>query len=382
MATTQSLDELHFGEGGLLRRFEGLAHLTSARAQIVWAIALTWLPVVLLGVGTQLITGRPEPLLRLPSVHVRLLVAAPLFLLSDQEFPRLCHRTLRQLLAQSFVPDAAMPRFDRLLMSATRFADSPLPETLLAMLAIGLGIGALAGVVPVSGVPRTLGRSPAQIWYTMTDWPFYQFLFWRSLWRWLIWARILFGLSRIDLALVPAHPDRRAGIAFLRLPSIGYCTMLLFAISSVVCAEHGARFSFGMTLASYKPLLAIFAAVGALIAVGPLLFFVPQLTYARRDGRTELSDLATDLSRRVHQRAMKERNLRPGDDGYETERLTEATAIFQQSTDTLSLLLVDRGDVVLLLIATVLPVVPVVLVHVPISNWQELGALLSGGRVP
>jgi hypothetical protein len=379
---TDALDELHFGEGGLLRHFEGLAHLTSARAQILWAIALTWLPVMVLGLGSQLTTGRPEPLLLLPAVHVRLLVAAPLFLISDQEFPRLCHRTLRQLLAQKLVPDASMPRFDRMLVSATRLADSRLPETLLAILAVGLGIGALAGLVPASGIPRGLGRSPAQIWYTVTDWPFYQFLFWRSLWRWLIWARILFGLSRIDLELEPAHPDRRAGLAFLRLPSMGYCMLLLFAVSSVVCAEHGASFSFGLTLASYKPLLAIFAAVGSLIALGPLLFFVPKLTRAGRDGRTDLSELATGLARRVRKRAVQQKNLTPGHEGYETERLAEAVQIYQGSADVLSVVLVDKRDMILLLVVTLIPVVPVVLLHVPITNWQELGALLSGGRIP
>jgi hypothetical protein len=382
MAGTQALDALHFGEGGLLRRFERFAHLTTVRTQIAWAIALTWLPVIVMALAQELTTGQREPLLTLPAVHVRLLVAAPLFLLLDHEFPLLCHRTLRQLLTQSYVPDVEQPRFDRLMVRGTRLTSSPLPELLLALCSVALGIAALVGVLPTSGLPSPANRSPAQYWYAITDWPFYQFLFWRALWRWLIWGRILFGLSRLELALDPAHPDRRAGIAFLRVPSMGYCVILLFATSSVVCAEYGHRLSFGMTLESYKPLLMIFAAVGGLIAMGPLLFFAPMLVKARRDGRTELGALATELGRRVRRRVLAGTDLRPGRDGFETERLAEAIQLFQNTADAIWLVLFDKRDIAMLLIVTLLPVLPVMLLHVPRENWRDLGALLSGGRIP
>jgi hypothetical protein len=345
-------------------------------------VSLTWLPVIVLAVIQQLTTGRMEPLLTVPAVHVRLLVGAPMFLLLDHEFPRLCHRTLHQLLTQSYVPDADQPRFDRLMVRATRLAESPLPEALLAVGSVALGIAALYGVVPTSGLPRGGSRTPAQLWYAVTDWPFYQFLFCRALWRWVIWVRVLFGLSRLDLALDPAHPDRRAGIAFLRVPSMGYCTMLLFATSSVVCAEYGHKLSFGITLESYKPLLFIFAAVGGLIAMGPLLFFAPMLIEARRDGRTELGAMATDLGRRVRGRLRRGIGLGAGLEGFESERLAEAIVIFQNTADAIWLVLFDKRDIGMLLVATLLPVLPVVLAHVPVKDWRDLGALLSGGRIP
>ncbi|MDQ3363809.1 MAG: hypothetical protein M3680_00050 [Myxococcota bacterium] len=99
----------------------------------------------------------------------------------------------------------------------------------------------------------------------------FEFLLFRSLWRWAIWVRVLGGLARIDLD--PMHPDRRGGIAFLRLPSIGYCAMLLFTVASVLCAEWHDLAFFGVTLVSFAPLLVLFAAVGTLVAFGPLLLF-------------------------------------------------------------------------------------------------------------
>src|SRR5690242_15256568 len=71
------------------------------------------------------------------------------------------------------------------------------------------------------------------------------------------WVRILFGLAWIPLDLVPTHPDRRAGISFLRLPSMGYCALLLFAVASTLCAEWGDRLALGASLSGFTPLLAL-----------------------------------------------------------------------------------------------------------------------------
>src|SRR5690606_4354971 len=108
-----------------------------------------------------------------------------------------------------------------------------IPEALLVLFALGVGVAALGGHLPIRGLSRgELARgdlAPDQIWYALTDLPLFQFLLWRSVWRWAIWVGILVGCSRIELDLVPTHPDRCGGIRVLNLPSIGYCAMLLFA---------------------------------------------------------------------------------------------------------------------------------------------------------
>ena len=130
-----------------------------------------------------------------------------------------------------------------------------------------------------------------------------QFLLWRSLWRWAIWVRVLIGLGRIELDLVPSHPDRRGGISFLRWPSTGYCSMLVFAISSMLCASQVTRFTAsGVTLKTFTPLLIAFAAAGTLIAFGPLLVFSPQLMRARRIGLIEYGRLGAEYGRGFQRR--------------------------------------------------------------------------------
>jgi hypothetical protein len=372
--------DFRIGQGGLLRRFETVTHLTRAGRQILTAIALTWVPIMGFGLFNEL-RGQREPLLHHAAMHVRLLVAAPVFLFIDEIFPRTCSVILGQLVFKSFIPDQAEPAFQRILRSGARLANSWVPEAVLLVVCVGLGIGALLGVVPASGVSENAPWTHAQVWYALTDWPFVQFLLWRSLWRWMIWVRILFGLSRIPLNLVPTHPDRRAGISFLRLPSVGYCAFLLFAVASTLCAEWGDKLTLGASLAGFSPLLALFAGVGGLIAFGPLLAFAPQLFWARRRGIIDCGGRACDEGRRFQRRVAEARALEEPTAAVEVSALADVGAVYREAVDRLQIVLVDRRDLFALLIATILPVVPMMLIRVPLEDWRVLAGILTGGRI-
>jgi hypothetical protein len=380
MPGAQSLFDFRIGEGGLLRRFEIATHLTRLRAQIVIGLAFTWVPVMALGLIQQGVSGMPEPLLREPVVHVRLLVAAPVLLTLDHIFPRICRLVIRQLVTQSFVPDSARPQLDAMLRRATRLADATLPEFLIALLGIGLGVATLLGHLPVTGLRRG-SLTASQIWYSLADWPFVQFLLWRSLWRWIIWVRIIVGISRIDLRLVPTHPDRFGGIRFMRWPSMAYCALLLFVVSSALCAEWGARLSFGSTLLAFKPLVAAFAVVGGTIAFGPLLFFAPQLVRARIRGLIESDHLSAEHGRRFRERWVTDGATGELLEVNDVQSLSSMAQVYRETVDRMRYIPVERLDVLWLLAATLLPLVPVMLWHVPAENWRDLLGILSGGRL-
>jgi hypothetical protein len=214
------------------------------------------------------------------------------------------------------------------------------------------------------------------LWYALTGIPLFEFLLWRSLLRWAIWARILFGLSRLQLDLVVMHPDRRGGIAFLRLPSIDYCAVFLFAVASVLCAEWGEKVTFEATLASVSPLLLIFAAAATLIAFGPLLAFTPRLLRIRREGLVAYSAVATEHGRRLHERVVRER-----DQPVDSSDVQASAAIadnYRETADRLRPFLFDERDLLQLLAATLAPVVPMLLAYVPREDLVKLVAVLTG----
>ncbi len=381
----RALTGLRFGEGGLWRRLEVACHITHLRSQILWVIALTWVPVVVFGLWTELTTGRTDPLMRDEAVHVRMLVATPILLVLDQVFPRVCSTTLGQLAQGRFIPENEWPHFERVWRSAGRWADAWLPELLIAVVSVGSGLAIVLGYIPLRGLPPGGPFTMAQRWYSMTDLPLFQFLLWRSLWRWLVWAHVLVGIARIRLTLVPWHPDRRGGISFLSDPSVGYCAMFLFAVSSVVCSEWGERFAMGETLRSFQPLLLLFAVVGSLVAFGPLFLFVPQLFRAKRLGLIEANSFATRFGRRFHRRWIREssrsrgRELLAGDD---IQGLDALGSSYRDGIAQLRLVLIDKTDVLLLLAATLAPVVPVMIARVPLEEWSRLLEMLTGGTLP
>src|SRR5262249_23521063 len=57
--------------------------------------------------------------------------------------------------------------------------------------------------------------TPAGYWYVFISIPILQFILLRWYVRFFIWFRFLWQVSKIDLNLIPTHPDRAAGLAFL-----------------------------------------------------------------------------------------------------------------------------------------------------------------------
>jgi hypothetical protein len=381
VSEARTLRDFGLGEGGLLHRLESACHVTRLQGQMLLGIALTWFPVVTLAIAQELITGRREPLLYDPAVHVRFLVGGPLLIMADHVFPWICRRSLQQLVQQGFVPDSGLPRFEQLYARARRLADAAWPELVLILGAVAVGVAVLIGLLPISGGHYRVSITPAQVWFSLVASPIVQFLLWRSLWRWLIWGRIVIGLSRIRLRLIATHPDRCGGISFLRLPSVGYCATLLFVASSLICAEWGGHAAIGTTILSFKPFLLMFVVVGAAIAFGPLLFFSPQLFRVRLDGVLEHDGLSAEQCWRFRHTWVEDgrEDLLEQQD---VQSLDSLGAVYRLTVDRIRYVIFDKRDVIVLVLATLLPVLPVMVFHVPAEGWRDLVELLTGSRLP
>ncbi|HEX8111161.1 MAG TPA: hypothetical protein VF516_25700 [Kofleriaceae bacterium] len=379
MAGTGTFDDFHLGEGGLLRRLEVKCHLTKLPWQILGVVLVTWVPIVVLGV----LERSGDPRLSDLGMHVRLLVAAPVLLYLDLQFPKVCRRTILQLVEQEFIPEAEQPRLVRTLRAAARLADSRLPELVLAVVGIGLSVASFLRLVPFGGTAWRTVLTPAQLWYAVIALPLFEFLLLRSLWRWAIWVRVLVGLARIDLDLEPTHPDCRGGIAFLRMPSIEYCATLLFVVASVVCATWHGWFASGATVVSFAPLLLLFATIGTVVAFGPLLMFTPRLGRVRRAGLVEIGGLAAKLGRQFRQRWIQGRALvTEADASADAQALAAIGSSYRDSVHRLRTLLFDRRDLLVLIVATAIPVVPVMIARIPREDWVKMAKLIGGSFVP
>jgi hypothetical protein len=377
LATTPAL----IGDGGPLRQLEARCHLVTPRSQIAIALLVAWLPLVVLGVGYEQVTGMRVPLIHDVAVHVRLLVATPLLLFLDRMFSNACTHVVDQLVSDSFVRPAERDRFERLVDRTRRSCAWWLPEAMIAAVAFILGCATLLVVDPVRGLHVRAGLTVADWWYALVGVPLFELLLFRSLWRWLLWMVFLIGLSRLDLDLDASHPDQRCGISFLRKPSVAYCGLVLFAMSAVLSAGWSERFQLS-TLTSFIPFLLALAAVAILIAFGPLGLFAFSLHRARLYARDLFGGLAVRNGRWFRERWI---GSAPGEaiTSNDAQSLGAIGSIYRDTIKQVRLVLFEKKDLLFVLVATLLPVVPTMLLRLPRDEWQQMASFLfSKGGFP
>ena len=364
------------GEGGPLRRFEARCHLVRARSQMLAALLVAWAPLIVFGLASEYMTGRWVPLLHDITVHVQAARRSPGLVFLDHIFPLECRRVIKQLIDCDLIKPEDRPRFDRTLQRTVRLGDWWLPETTLAVFALLLGAGTLRTVSPAGTFALRSGLTAAEWWYALVALPLFEFLLMRSLWRWVVWTRFLVGISRVRLDLDPTHPDRHCGIAFLRLPSLTYGAVLLFAISAVVSAQWAARFQF-VSISSFIPLLVVFAAVATVIAFGPLVLFTIQVGITRRDGLLEIGGLAVRNGRWF-------RNKWVDSAGgailtsSEAQELAAVGVTYRDSIRATRIWPFEKRDLAWVLAAALAPIIPSMLIRIPHEEWFAMASLLVG----
>lgn len=355
------------------------------RAQLAAALLVGWLPLVVLAGAERLLTGRADPLLRDVSVHVRLVAAVPLFLVAELALAHMARLTLRRLGDEGFIADDERARFDRLVARSERGRRAPAVQVVLAALAVLVGVGTLVGWFAPTGAlagSAAMRLSPARVWFGAVAQPLFVFLLLRALWRWAVWCATLIGLARLRLRLVPGHPDRRGGIAFVTLPSLAFHGPFMFAVAAVLCAAWGGQiWGRGAALGDFRNLFVAVVAVGELLAFGPLLVFTPRLFLAGRSGLVDYGALATDYVRRFRGRWI---GTAPRDDLLGTadlQALNDLGGAFRESVQRTSVMVFDARELVGLVVIMFLPVLPLLFAALPAQEVvQRVGKLLLGAR--
>ena len=99
-----------------------------ARRAIFFAL-LTWLPIALWAFirGRSIDAATGEPLLQHYGVHVRCLVAIPMFILGEATLNRAGLRAFPQFISSGLVDDTARPRFEAAVQTVRRWRHSTLP---------------------------------------------------------------------------------------------------------------------------------------------------------------------------------------------------------------------------------------------------------------
>ena len=188
------------------------------------------------------------------------------------------------------------------------------------------------------------------------------------LWKWLLWTCFAFKLSRRNLKAVPTHPDRHGGLGFLGLTSAAFAP-IAFSVTAVIAAtwrneilHHSAR------LIDFKWPAIVLIAITALIALGPLAFFVPRLADLRRKGILEYGIVGQRDSTEFHEKWILHGAGYQADSPAAGE--SNAVASFGRvyaSIEEMNSFPADKGALYILAAAVLIPALPVILAEVPFA---------------
>jgi hypothetical protein len=353
--------------------------LMKIRQGILIIPLLAWLPLLLLSaLRGQVFRGSiAVPFLPDLETHVRFLLALPLLMIAELAVQRRIRPILQEFLERNLIPENAMTRFGGAVASAFRLRNSVLAEIVLIALVYGVGILIVwrQYVAPDTATwyatPSAEGSklSPAGVWYGYVSLPIFQFILCRWYFRLFIWARFLWQVSRIELSLVPTHPDRLGGLSFLSQAANAF---------AVLAAAHGTLLAgylatrvvlLGAALTAFKAEIAVMVMFVLCVMLAPLLVFAPQLLEVKRKGLREYGRLATRYVREFDAKWLR------GD--AHTEDQFMGSADIQSLADlgnsynmvrTMRISPITTEIVLLLASAALAPIVPLLLTMMPLEE--------------
>jgi len=373
--------------GGPLFQLLVRSHLSTPALELatrrIFIISLfAWLPLLLLSlVGGTAWGGVPLPFLFDIEMQVRFLISLPLLIGAEL----LVHQRLRlvvgQFIERGIITEGVLPRFNDVLASAMKLRNSVAIELILFILIfvggyyfwntisgitkIVTGTGTWYAVVTNEGTQFT----PAGYWYNIVSRPLFQFIVVRWYFRLFIWARFLWQTSRLELNLIPTHPDRAAGLGFLG-GSIAAFTPLIISHGALLAGLMANPILFtGAKLTDFRLEIIGGVAVLLLLMLGPLVVFTPRLLRAKRIGLSEYGMLASRYVKEfdlkwVRGEAMKNEEFIGSGDIQSLADLGNSFQVIQE----IQPFPFGRDAVLRIVVMTLIPTSPLVLTMIPLEE--------------
>ena len=271
-------------------------------ARIIVITLFAWVPLLLLtALGGRLTSGVKVPFLYDVEAHCRLLLTLPLLIGAEVTIHRRMRMMILQFVERQIITPSALPKFEGVIGSALRLRNSPVIELgLLALVFVAASFW-LKGVLAIQSdtwyAAVTAGEkvlAPAGYWYQFVSLPIFQFIILRWYFRLFIWGRLLWQISRLELRLVPSHPDGCCGLGFLGGNAFAMGPFLM-AHSVLLSGFIANRILYeGTRLPDYRFEIVAVALLLYIVGLGPICVFAPRLLRQRIHGLYTYGPLASE----------------------------------------------------------------------------------------
>jgi hypothetical protein len=355
------------------------------RRRTLIVAVFTWLPLLLLSMieGHALGGGIKIPFLRDIEAHVRFLIALPVLLGAELVVQIRLGPVIGRFVERNIVVAEDRPKFCAAIKTALRVRDSVAVEAGLLILVYTVGVWIWRSQVALGSStwyavpdPMRLHLTTAGYWYAFVSIPIFQFLLLRWYMRLVLWFWLLWKISRLNLHLTAAHPDRAGGIGFLGANSDAFAP-ILFAQGSMLAALIASRVLYqGQNLLSFEMQVVGLIVFFVLFILGPLVMFTPQLDRAKRTGGADYGLLASQYVFGFEKKWIRSGTPKTGEllGTADIQSLADLGNSFSIVGGT-RLVPFSLDDVTFLVVAAVLPLLPLVLTK--FSPEEVLSSLIK-----
>ena len=233
-------------------------------------------------------------------IHVRFLVAIPLFFICEAWVVPKMAEFVRNIVRSGLVPESELPALAVDIRRINRMKDTWLAEIIIVLAVFTVPVIEMIAQLPGrSGnwtwILNQAGGSftPLHGWYLGFCLPLFRFLILRWLWNLGLWWYFLWRLEKRHLNLIPTHPDSAGGLGYLEIVQEHFFPLVL-AISAVFSASIAEDiFSQTMPFEVLYGLIPVVLLLMAALFIGPLFIFSRKLWVCRVTGLSEYMGMAS-----------------------------------------------------------------------------------------
>jgi hypothetical protein len=344
--------------------------------RVVFAVVITWVPLLILSVIQGLAYGSQVrvPFLYDIAAHVRFLLALPLLIIAEGVIDPRTKAIGMQFINSNIIHEEEVPEFKSAVKEVIRMRNSALAEfTLLGAVIFFAVTGSLKLELTSNISTWQVLMSESGEGYSLAGWwnhyvskLILQFMILRWLWRFIVWSRFLWNMSRLNLRLIPTHPDMAGGIGFLGGGQEKF-GLIAFAFSAVLSAVLADQILFeGVQLKSFQTTITGYVVLILAFFLSPLFVFSPTLFKVKRKGLLEYGALATGYTQSFDKKWV--RGNAPEDEALLGSSDIQSLADLGNSFEIIrKMRLVPFGLMTIrsLAVATVIPFLPLLLTVIP-----------------
>ena len=280
-------------------------------------VALAWGVPFLLSLVAGRAFGPTEarPYLLDFGAWARFFIATGLFLLAEEQVEYGLRGKLGQFVRAPVLAPESFKDAARAVVRALKLRNSGVAEIICLALAVA---GALALIERLLDVDAStwavqVGQDGAHVtlagwWVVIFSTPLFYFLLLRGLWRYLVWAMLLWRIASLKFRLVASHPDGKAGLGFVADYPNAY-SMFVFGISAsmaITVVRH--VFESNISSVTFGYIITGWLAIVFAFFAFPLLAFAKPLSELKERSLQIIAARAT-LAHRAAERALLGRNV-------------------------------------------------------------------------